>query len=210
MRSVPRFSHSSDFSDLFSSNQQEVSDYAQGLLFIGCFLLTVFVIWFIILLVLKCTPGAGFLAGHRFTNRTRASHVRIVFSLAAVLSMLFTILLVTEGITNLQDTLTTVDNSNQVSCFWWCCMFVYRTVLYQSRHFRIMDRRQFVYCWHLYWSTYDWSLVLLGVHTWHMAILTCPAQKYWTQPLHLTSFSPSPRKFLESYPARNVLHPLYK
>lgn len=113
MRSVPRFSHSSDFSDLFSSNQQEVSDYAQGLLFIGCFLLTVFVIWFIILLVLKCTPGAGFLAGHRFTNRTRATHVRIVFTLAAVLSMLFTILLVTEGITNLQDTLTTVDNSNQ-------------------------------------------------------------------------------------------------
>ena len=120
MRAVPRFSHSSEFSDLFSTNQQEVSDYALGLLFIGGFLLTVFVIWFIILLVLKCTPGAGFLSGRRFTNRTRATHVRIVFTTASIFSMLFTILLVTQGITNLQDTLTTVDNSNQVSRQWLC------------------------------------------------------------------------------------------
>ena len=125
MRAVPRFSHSSDFSHLFSSDPQEVSDYAQGLLFIGCFLSVVFFLWYIVLLVLKCTPGAGFLSGRRFTNRTRATNVRVVFATAAVLSILFTILLVTEGITNLQDTLTTVDNSNQVRCFGlFVCLFL--------------------------------------------------------------------------------------
>ena len=115
MRAVPRFGHSSDFSSLFSDDQGQVSDYAQGLLFIGCFLLTVYIIWFIFIIILKCIPHAGFLSGRRFTNHSRAKTVRIVFAIAAILSMVFTVLLVTEGITNLQDTLTTVNNSYLVS-----------------------------------------------------------------------------------------------
>ena len=113
MRAVPRFGHASDFALLFSSNQAEESDYAQGLLFVGCFLLAVFIVWLLIVVLFKFMPGAGFLQGRRFTNRTRASRVRVVFAVAALLAITFSVLLVTQGITNLQDTLTTISNSNQ-------------------------------------------------------------------------------------------------
>lgn len=113
MSSVPRFGHPTDFALLFSEDQAEVTDYAQGLLFIGCFLLAVFIVWFLVVVALKFTPGAGFLQGRRFTNRTRASRVRVVFTVVALIAITFTVLLVTQGITNLQDTLTTISNSNQ-------------------------------------------------------------------------------------------------
>jgi len=113
MRAVPRFGHSSDFSQLFSNNQEDVTDYAMGLLFIGAFVCGIFLVWLILLSVFKCLPSFGFLAGRQFTNVPRAQRVRIVFGTSATLWIVFTILLVTEGITNLQDTVTTISNTNQ-------------------------------------------------------------------------------------------------
>jgi Na+/proline symporter len=120
MGDLPRFGHSSDFSLLFSGNSQEKTDYALGLLFIGAFLLAVFLVWLIVVAVLKCVPSSGFMSGARFQTshkEKRPRRVRTTFVVAATLWIIFTILLVTEGITNLQDTVLTVAASNQVSMF---------------------------------------------------------------------------------------------
>ena len=116
MSAVPRFGHSSDFSQLFSDNQDDVTDYALGLLFVGAFLSAVFFLWLVIVATFKCIPSTtGFLSGKRFKTQKRAFRVRMAFVLSTFLYILFTILLVTEGITNLQDTIITISNSNQVS-----------------------------------------------------------------------------------------------
>lgn len=121
MRSAPRFGHSSDFSLLFSENQDDVTDYALGLIFIGAFLCGLFLMWLLIVSILKCIPSTGFLSGKKFTQPTRGMRVRIAFITCATIWIIFTILLVTEGLTNLQDTVTTLSNSNQVCFQFNCC-----------------------------------------------------------------------------------------
>lgn len=125
MRGVPRFGHTNDFSAALSNDDSEVEDYVLGLVFVAGFIMAVFLTWSILLLVFKCMgKKVGFLSGRPFQNTTRAFRVRVVFVGSVILFIMFAVLLVVNGITNLQDTLQTVSDTNQVRDDWfdaWTC-----------------------------------------------------------------------------------------
>jgi hypothetical protein len=110
---MPRFGHSSEFSQLFKSDSGDIKDYTLGLLFLGTFTIACFVIWFLLLTIFKCF-SSGVLGGHRSVDSKQSRILHIVFWIATGLSFIFTLLLMTEGISDIQDTLSTIDNSNQV------------------------------------------------------------------------------------------------
>lgn len=77
MHQMPRFGHASDFSKLFSKDEDEVTDYALGLIFGGALVITFFVIWLLVILVFKCLGQrrVGFLSGAPFTKTPEISAV---------------------------------------------------------------------------------------------------------------------------------------
>lgn len=116
MRSAPRFGHSNDFSAVFSQSQDEQSDYLQGLVFAGAFILAIFLAWCVVLLILKCLgkDRVGFLSGDAFTTPgSRPFYIRIVFVNACICFIIFTVLCVTQGITNLYSAVSVVGDSNE-------------------------------------------------------------------------------------------------
>ena len=128
MSNAPRFGHSDDISMLFSNENGASQGYIKGLIFAGGFILAIFLTWSLILLIFKCVGPRqlGFLSGARFKEPSyqeagkyrRPSRVRLVVLVAVIIFIVFTVLLVVKGITNIQDTFTTVSHSNQVSAFW--------------------------------------------------------------------------------------------
>jgi hypothetical protein len=116
MRSAPRFGHGNDFSAVFSNSSQDQSDYLWGLTFAGAFILAVFLAWTILLLILKCLgkDRVGFLSGSAFTtDAPRPFYIRITFVSACICFIVFTVLCVTEGVTNLYSAVYEVGESNQ-------------------------------------------------------------------------------------------------
>jgi len=114
MHSAPRFGHTNQFSALFSSTA-ETEDYAKGLIFAASFIVATFLAWLLILLFLKCLGKnrVGFLSGAAFTTSgPRPFYIRIAFVNAAILFIVFTVLVVTQGITNLNSAVTTVGDTN--------------------------------------------------------------------------------------------------
>lgn len=116
MTGVPRFGHSDKFADLFGT-KDETSDYIVGLLFAGVFICACFLAYYIILMVLKCLGPSkvGFMSGAPFQiapgKERRPKIFRGVFLLSAVVVILFSILFVTEGLTNLYNTVDTMNYS---------------------------------------------------------------------------------------------------
>jgi hypothetical protein len=128
MSSTPRFGHSNDFSMLFvnDDNNQAQQDYVSGLVFVGAFVIAVFVAWSLLLIIFKfwgscggkATPG--FLAGKPFTladeeptkdrqrqwSRQNATK-RIIFMISGFLVFIFSILLVTKGFQQVGETRST-------------------------------------------------------------------------------------------------------
>lgn len=116
MRAAPRFGHPNDFSDVFSKNSDEQSDYLLGLVFAGAFILACFVAWTVVLLILKCLgkDRVGFLSGDAFTTPgPRPFYIRIVFVTSCICFIIFTILCVTQGFTNIYSAVSVVGDSNQ-------------------------------------------------------------------------------------------------
>eukprot|EP00543_Licmophora_paradoxa_P000101 CAMPEP_0202451340 /NCGR_PEP_ID=MMETSP1360-20130828/9797_1 /ASSEMBLY_ACC=CAM_ASM_000848 /TAXON_ID=515479 /ORGANISM="Licmophora paradoxa, Strain CCMP2313" /LENGTH=555 /DNA_ID=CAMNT_0049069895 /DNA_START=58 /DNA_END=1725 /DNA_ORIENTATION=- len=117
MRNVPRFGHTNDFSSLFTDDDSQVEDYAVGLIFMSAFMMGAFTLWMFLLLIFKCCCRRGgtasFLSGNRFQNPTTAYRIRVIYVNVVLLFIVFTILLVMNGLTNLQDTLQTLSNTNQ-------------------------------------------------------------------------------------------------
>jgi hypothetical protein len=124
MSNAPRFGHTSDFSQLFSKEAGAPDDYVAGLAFATGLILALFVLWSILLLIFKCMgpDKVGFLSGKfkkpkyvKEENFMTPLYVRMTVLGCCITFVLFTILLVVNGISNLQDTVSTVSNSNQVS-----------------------------------------------------------------------------------------------
>jgi hypothetical protein len=67
MAGIPRFGHTSDFSNVAYLGSSGGQDYIVGLLFAGCFLLMFFLTWSIVLVVFKISV-TGFLSGEPFIN----------------------------------------------------------------------------------------------------------------------------------------------
>jgi hypothetical protein len=109
---LPRFSHSNDFSLLFTDQPE---DYALGLLFVGVFITSIFVCWCIIIGILKCIGPrhVGVFAGFPYKKESWKSNVgRIVLSFSSLMVMICTILLVTKGLHELQGLSDTIQLTN--------------------------------------------------------------------------------------------------
>ena len=67
---VPRFGHTSDITSIYNDGGLDMvalTDYAQGTVFVAGFCLAAFIIWILLLLILKCFGRrVGILAGHPF------------------------------------------------------------------------------------------------------------------------------------------------
>jgi hypothetical protein len=123
MRDVPRFGHSSSFADLFGS-KEESTDYIEGLLFGGILCACVFFAWWVALLTFKCLGKrkVGFLSGSAFVRPAdhsvdykRPFVSRLCFLNAYILFLVFTVLFVTQGLTNLEATVDKMIQSSRVS-----------------------------------------------------------------------------------------------
>ena len=68
LSAVPRFGHGSDFTTLYSSNEEAQFDYGAGLISLFIFPLLFFILWTIAILTFKIMgpANAGFLSGHHF------------------------------------------------------------------------------------------------------------------------------------------------
>ena len=68
LSAVPRFGHGSDFTTLFSSDQEAQLDYGAGLVSLFIFPLFFFILWTISIVTFKIMgpTNAGFLSGHHF------------------------------------------------------------------------------------------------------------------------------------------------
>jgi len=106
-----RFGHGNDITVLFSSYQDDQTDYAAGLIALFLFLFIIFLFWSIVIVVFKASGrgNVGFLSGYHFVipdpvddNDEKKLHkrprrVRVVFLIATVILMVFTFLLVQFG-----------------------------------------------------------------------------------------------------------------
>jgi len=116
MRGLPRFKNPDNFAYLFSPDSEQQSDYIAGLLFAAIFLLCVFLVWAILLLVFRCLGKnrVGFISGSAFEvsqSSKKPVIVRSIFLLLAILIIIFSALMVTEGLNNLYDTAETLIQS---------------------------------------------------------------------------------------------------
>lgn len=131
MVTSPRFGHTNDITALLSSNSEDVSDYRAGLIAVASVTAICFFCAMICLPIFMCLgkDRVGFLSGAPLTSQsskgstadgnsekncvTGASPtvVRSVFIGSGIMFILFAILIVTQGITNLQDTIVTVHRS---------------------------------------------------------------------------------------------------
>lgn len=164
---MARFGHTKDFTALFQEDEDR-QDYVVGLIFVGCLILSLLLVWGLLLVVWKCClrqPKVGFLSGSAYraevpeeqqakeesvaladqygvsahqtavdghggvnnvnnvnsnerseTQRqwpNRPMRGRIVFLLSGVIYIIFSALLVTKGITNLQSSVNTLNVSAQ-------------------------------------------------------------------------------------------------
>jgi hypothetical protein len=118
-QNVPRFGHSNDFVNLFKTRDDAV-DYCMGLLFAGVLVATLFVTWTLLLAIFRCIgpKRLGFWAGGRFVSNGYGSQVaRTIFVLSSLILLIFSILFVTEGLTDLRNTVVTTIDSADVSTF---------------------------------------------------------------------------------------------
>jgi len=117
MRNTPRFGHPNNFALLFGTKQQ-ATDYFEGLIYAGVVCLAIFLFWSLVILVFKCMGPrrVGFLAGGPFIRPTdltkeykRPFIVRVIFLICGILVIVFSILFVTQGLTNIRSTVRTVQ-----------------------------------------------------------------------------------------------------
>ena len=119
MRNIPRFGHGNDFSQVFASNKDN-TDYILGLIFFGGLCFGIFLLWSITLLVFKCMGSrrVGFLAGGPFVKPVQMTTefripfiVRVIFVNCGFIFIVFSILFVTEGLTNIQWSIEKMSES---------------------------------------------------------------------------------------------------
>eukprot|EP00978_Attheya_sp_CCMP212_P006058 scaffold13640_cov65-Attheya_sp.AAC.4 len=116
MKGLPRFKNPDNFAYLFSPDSEQQSDYIVGLLFAAIFLLSIFLVWSILLLAFRCLGKnrVGFISGSAFQvsqSSKKPVIVRSIFLLLVILIIIFSALMVTEGLNNLYDTAETLVQS---------------------------------------------------------------------------------------------------
>lgn len=91
-------------------------NYLMGILFIALLVAAIVLVWLFALVILKFFCSSSFLSGKRFQPDSRhKTPVRIVFLIAAAIWITCISLAVTQGVDNLQNSITTVSRANRVS-----------------------------------------------------------------------------------------------
>lgn len=140
-----RFGNTQDVVVLWSEDEEEISEYVRGLMLIGCITLFLFTMWGIMLCVFMCMgrDRVGFLSGRAFIREdweayhddkplssssssppqqrrgdpchSLPTRSRVVFVASGLIVIVFSILFVTQGLTKLQNTVDTVNESSVVT-----------------------------------------------------------------------------------------------
>uniref|UniRef100_A0A7S3DVY5 Protein tweety homolog n=1 Tax=Entomoneis paludosa TaxID=265537 RepID=A0A7S3DVY5_9STRA len=67
---IPRFGHTDNLTAVFEGNTDDSSDYAVGLISVGCIILGFFLLWSILLMIFMCVGNKmGFLSGASFLRK---------------------------------------------------------------------------------------------------------------------------------------------
>ena len=108
-----------EFASFFGTKQQQ-SDYIWGLLFAGIFILCFFLVWTILIPIFKCLGQrkVGFLSGSIFKvpyGSNRPMIVRTAFIIANITLVIFTALLVSEGLMQLESGINTFYSNSQTA-----------------------------------------------------------------------------------------------
>jgi hypothetical protein len=125
---VPRFGHSNNFANLFSEDKSVQTNYVKGIIFTGVLIFTFFLVWLILLSVLKCLgERVGFFSGARMMDpgtrkdtggcTRRPSKIRIIFCLSTVIVIVFAVVLETKGLADLRNTTNSLEQSNSEVAF---------------------------------------------------------------------------------------------
>ena len=117
-------------------SSETANDYVVGLLAAAVFVYCVLFTWSILLLVFKCLgrKRVGFLSGSAFETTARAKEgccskscgcltpfrSRVIFMLSGAIFITFSVLFFVKGVTQLQDTASTVDDTAVVSVVLLC------------------------------------------------------------------------------------------
>jgi hypothetical protein len=117
MHALPRFGNTNDFALLFGTQEQR-SEYIYGLLFAGIFIYAWFIAWLIVLLVFKCLGQmrVGLLSGSpmKTVGTKRPVMIRTTFIISVIIVVVFSGLLVSQGLTQLRTGMETIYNSSVV------------------------------------------------------------------------------------------------
>jgi hypothetical protein len=117
MHALPRFGNTNDFARLFGTQEQR-SEYIYGLLFAGIFIYAWFIAWLIVLLVFKCLGQrrVGLLSGSpmKTVGSKRPVMIRTTFIISVIIVVVFSGLLVSQGLTQLRTGMETIYNSSVV------------------------------------------------------------------------------------------------
>jgi hypothetical protein len=73
-----RFGHSNNFTSLFQEDE-DVEDYILGLIFVGCLIMSLFLAWAVLLIVLKCAfrqYNVGFLSGSAYRAKVQEEQTK--------------------------------------------------------------------------------------------------------------------------------------
>jgi hypothetical protein len=115
MHALPRFGNTNDFALLFGTQEQR-SEYIYGLLFAGIFIYAWFIAWLIVLLVFKCLGQrrVGLLSGSpmKTVGSKRPVMIRTTFIISVIIVVVFSGLLVSQGLTQLRTGMETIYNSS--------------------------------------------------------------------------------------------------
>lgn len=128
-QNVYRFGHSSDFSLLFSKNNDDLQDYLIGVLVVALMLAVVFLCWGLVLIICKHCMGperVGFLSGAPFRARVNGQGTtkaianpwiyrgRWIFAISINLFILFAIVLAASGMGFLANVTSDIGNGARV------------------------------------------------------------------------------------------------
>mmetsp|Transcript_962 Transcript_962/g.1448 ORF Transcript_962/g.1448 Transcript_962/m.1448 type:complete len:998 (-) Transcript_962:195-3188(-) len=113
--STPRFGNTDNIESLL--DEEVITEYVNGLLFVPLLLLFIFIIWIICLLVFKLLgfKRVGILSGSGLSKRNHRKQVqvRILFLLCFVLLDIFAALFIFEGIRNVENAVSTFQDSSK-------------------------------------------------------------------------------------------------
>jgi hypothetical protein len=98
-------------------NEDQQSDYIYGLLFGGIFIISFFLVWTILIPIFKCLGQSkvGFFSGSELKvprGSKKPLIIRTTFIIAAIILLVFSVLLVTKGLTQLETGINTVYSSS--------------------------------------------------------------------------------------------------